>query len=204
MDGRNFPKPRRVSEERLKELHEIVRLQVRPRVSNNSRKEKPTKVMVYIDGQELSKILFELKERRRKAGGPQLGFNTKRFIEMKIGEVIEMPPMTQGTISNIRKTARNHLNDPKAQWHTRTMDNGNIRVERVPNGTRPVYGRQRNPAVSQLALMLIGETTILASVNKNKMYNGLKVQARIEMDYPRANWRCENLANGNLRVKRIS
>jgi hypothetical protein len=154
---------------------------------------------------ELSAILDELRMRRNLKSRMgqhhwQMSPVTKQLIKMDVWDVIEVGPMTVGALTTCRQTARRHMNNPKAVWHSKTLKNGNRWIERVPDGS-PIHADWTNPAVRQLADMEVGDRAVIKTL-KGKMYNGIKVQARLLMGKPDANWWCENLADGSVRVRR--
>jgi hypothetical protein len=196
---------RRVSDNRLDELHALF--------SNGLRKEqKWIGVMRPIGGFEplvqandISALLDELRMRRSaksRVGKSQWKISpvTKKLIKMEVWDVIEVGPMTSGALTTCRQTARRHMGNVDAVWHSKTLKSGKRWIERVPDGS-PIHADWANPAVRQLADLEVGEKAILRSL-KGKMHNGIKVQARLLMGKPDANWWCENLADGSVRVRR--
>lgn len=159
---------------------------------------------VLVEAHDLIALLDELRMRRKsrtRAGGQfKMSPVTRKLIAMKVGDVIEVPPMTQGALTTCRQTARAHLNKPEAVWRGTTLETGHIRIERVADGS-PLHRDYRNPAVIELASLEVAGVVILKTL-RGKMHNAIKVQARKLMDNPTANWRCENLANGDVRARR--
>jgi hypothetical protein len=158
-----------------------------------------------IEGHDLSCLLDELRMRRNSKsrmgkGRWKMSPVTKKLIHMEVWDVIEVGPMTNGALTTCRQTARKHLDQPDAVWHSKVLKGGVRRIERVPNGS-PIHADWTNPAVRQLADLDVGEKATIKSL-RGKMYHGIKVQARLLMNDPAANWWCENLANGDVRVTR--
>ena len=193
---------RRISDERLAELHGLIKLQVKPRVKNNSKKETPTKAMVYVDGQELCCLLDELRQRRNRPKEANISRYTQLLMDMEVGDSFEVEPMTQSRLSTLRRTARKRMGVADARWHAETQPNGLVLITRMPDGSDHIFGKPKNPAVIILASMMVGEIVILHCL-KGKIYHSLKMQARKQMDYADAHWRFENLANGSVRAERI-
>lgn len=199
--------PVRLSDQRLQELHELMRFQVRGSVSNNARRAKqgkpPRAVMVYIDGQEVLYILDELRQRRgTRKGQTGPSQRTQILMDMAVGDVVFFEPITQGALTTLRRTARKRMENPDARWHGETQNDGRVKITRMKDGSDHIFGLPRNPDIELMALMKVDDVLILKNV-KGKMYNGMKVQARRIMENSEANWKCENLANGLVRARRI-
>lgn len=129
-----------------------------------------------------------------------MGETTRKLVAMQVGDKITLPPTTNGALTNARKTARKHLNAPDAIWHGQVQPDGTVVVERRPDGSPQQYGLPRNPISDQLAGMNVnGRLTI-----PERLTNRFKTQARIKLDKPDAQWRCEALANGKFRVIRTA
>lgn len=161
--------------------------------------------VVLCRGEDLSSLLDELRRRRQsngQKGSFKLGPTAKLLINMKVGETVEIPPVTEGALTTARKTARRVMNNPEAVWHSYVQPNGLQRVTRAPDGS-PAYQRNHNPAVAQMAAMRIGQTITLTTV-KGRMYTGLKALARRKLDKADAQWACVNLANGDIRCTRTA
>ena len=154
--------------------------------------------------EDLRALLDEVSRRRQsdgKMGSFQLGKTASLLMGMKVGDEVEIEPITQGALTTARRTARKRMDNPEAVWRSYLQDNGLQRIVRAPDGA-PVYDKRHNPAADIMAKMKVGQTVILTTV-KNRMHNGLKVLARRKMDKAEANWRCTNLANGDVRCTRI-
>lgn len=158
-----------------------------------------------VPGHDLICLLDELRMRRGSASRTgksqfRIGHTTSVLMAMKIGESVEVEPITKGAMTCARRTARKHMGNPYAVWWTQTQEDGLVRVTRAPDGSPP-HAKYHNPAVYELAAMRLGETRILTTL-KGKMHNGIKVHARKVMDDAGAQWRCLNLANGDVRCER--
>jgi hypothetical protein len=159
--------------------------------------------IIGVDLRDVACALDELKQRRRrngKFGGTRIGPVTSTLIRMKIGESVLLRPMTSGALTTARKTARKHMDDPSAVWHSVTLPSGMRKVTRMPPGT-PVHADYSNPAVYVLAGLKVGDMAVLTTL-KGKMHAEIKTHARQVMNLPEANWKCENLANGTVRCRR--
>lgn len=157
-----------------------------------------------IEVHDLICMLDELRMRRRSrdraAGQFKVGPITRALMAMKVGDVIELQPMTQGALTTCRQTARVRLEQPDAVWWSRKLESGLIRVERKANGS-PLHRDYRNPAVEVMAAMEVDDSVVIRTL-KGKMHNAIKVQAKKLMNNPQADWRCENLNSGDVRVRR--
>jgi hypothetical protein len=193
---------RYLSEDRVNHLHGVAREYV---IGYRNRKRKPNpEPMMYVNAIELACILDELKQRRRtdgKNGAGKLSHLTKVLMGMEVGASVEMEPMAQSRLTTLRNTARKHMGKPDARWHGETLPNGLTKVTRMMDGSRHIFGKPRNPAIDQLAAMTVGQTIIITCL-PGKMYNDIKVKARLLMDFAEANWKCENLANGSIKATR--
>lgn len=179
------------------------RLETLTLLASGYRKREGQARWMTIDSRELACIVDELRRRRQSAGRKgafKYGKTTQLLMSMQVGDVISLPPTTQGALTTARATARKALGAPDARWHCEQQPDGTVRCERRPDGSDHIYGKPRNPAIAVLASMEVGQTVVIAG----KMYNALRVQARKEMGLSTANWRSENLANGSVRVKRIA
>ena len=199
---------RHIPDDRLAAIHDEIRTLTRraaqpvPAYGITSWGEQ--RHLIGVDLRDISCALDELKQRRHrdgKYGAKPIGPITKALMEMAPGDVIEVHPMTDGALTTCRKTARKHLNEPQAVWHSVTLENGMRRITRMPPGT-PVHADYSNPAVYLLADMAVGDVLMLKTL-QGKMHNQIKVKARRVMNDPAANWRCENLTSGNVRCRRV-
>lgn len=190
---------RRISDDKLASLH--------LRLSGDIRK-KPGAQWVEVDGllvegHDLICILDELR-RRRQQDGRKGSFNrsptTRALMAMAVGDVITLPPITNGALTTNRATARKAMNAPDARWHAMTQPDGTVRVERRPDGSPHEYGLPRNPVIDQLAAMNVNGRLVIDIALTNKF----KVLARQKLDNPKAQWRSEKLANGKVRVIRTA
>lgn len=192
---------RSISDERLEILHEQFSGELRRRKDQ----EGPIYVEMTIDVRAVSNALFELKQRRKEAGAKganKLSHITVALMSLKVGESFECAPITNSALTTLRNTARKKLGIPDARWHKETLEDGICKITRMPDGTPHLYGKSKNPAIDVMANMAVGETVILKTII-GKMHNQIKVLARKKMDYAEANWKCENLANGDVRCTRI-
>lgn len=154
--------------------------------------------------EDLRAVLDEVRRRRAqdgRLGTFTVGKTAKVLMAMKVGESVEIEPITQGALTTARKTARKRMENPDAVWRSYTLPNGLHRIVRAPDGSG-IYEKRHNPAVSVMAAMHVGETITITTL-KGKMHNGIKIQARRRMDCAEANWRCTNLANGDVRCTRV-
>lgn len=199
---------RRVPDDRLELMHMRVAGDLRRVAKNDKPGAIKSPVWVTVDARELSPLLDELR-RRRQAPGQHGGFKesetTRKLMAMAVGDVIELPPITQGALTTLRTTARKRLDNPDARWHATTLPTGYVRVERRPDGSPHEYGKPKSPAVAILAAMNLNARVTLkpGEFPASGLHVGLKAQARKAMGYPRANWRAEKLKNGGLRVRRV-
>jgi hypothetical protein len=157
-----------------------------------------------VEAHDLICLLDELRMRRRSRtrakGQAKIGPITRQLIGMKVGDVIFIEPVPQGKLTTYRQTARHRMERPNAVWRSSTQPDGTMRVERVPDGSS--YHRDySNPAIHVLADLKVGESAVVTTL-RGKMHNELKIHARKRMGEPLANWRCENLVSGNVRVRR--
>lgn len=193
---------RKISDSDLETLHVRTQGEVRHVVTNNGRLAAkglpPKRAMIYVDGQTLLYVLDELRQRRNKPKQAKLGANTLALMAMAVGDVIELDPVTQSSLTTSRQSARKQLGIPDARWHAETLASGKVRVERMPDGSPHIFGRTRNPVIDQMAALHVGRSLKF----KGPMYAALKIKAREKMKNPEANWRCENLVNGKVRVTR--
>lgn len=200
---------RRVPDDRLQLMHMRVAGDLRRVAKNDKPGATKSPVWVTVDARELAPLLDELR-RRRQAPGQHGGFKesetTRALMAMAVGDVIDLPPITQGALTTLRATARKRLENPDARWHGETLPSGYVRVTRKPDGSKHEYGLPKSPAVALIAAMnLNGRITIpKGQFPASGLHAGIKAQARLAMNYPPANWRTEKLHNGNLRVRRIA
>jgi len=155
--------------------------------------------------EDLRAMLDELSRRRagdRVPGGFKLASTSKTLMSMAVGDRVEINQVTMGALTSARKTARKRMENPNAIWYSYTQPNGKQLIVRAPDGS-PIADKRHNPAVEIMAKMKVGETVTLTTI-RSGMYNGLKILARRKLGEPTANWRCENLANGNVRCIRTS
>ena len=149
-------------------------------------------------------VLDEVRRRRAqdgRMGAYAVGKTAKVLMALKVGESVEVEPITMGALTSARRTARKRMENPDAVWRSYALPNGLHRIVRAPDGSG-VYEKRHNPAVAVMAAMRVGETTTLTTL-KGKMHNGIKIQARRRMDCAEANWKCLNLADGDIRCTRV-
>lgn len=185
---------RRISDDRLEALTLLLRYK---------KDAVGVERLFQIDCRELSCIVDELRRRRQRGGQKgafQYGETTKALMAMKVGDVIMLPPTTQSALTTCRKTARKALDAPEARWHCQEQPDGQVRVERMEDGSQHLFGRPRNPAIAAMANMRVGETITI----KGMMYNALRIRARSDLRNPNAKWKSETLANGSTRVTRTA
>lgn len=198
---------RHISDERLDIIHAQLSGEIRRRIDKPwIYVESKQKYIPIIQGHDLICLLDELRMRRSvhsRTGHSQfkLGKTAKILIAMKVGETVELEPITKGALTTARTTARKHLGVPDAAWWSRTTSDGLVAVTRAPDGSPP-HAKYHNAAVYELAVMKVDETRILTTL-VGKMHNAIKIHARRIMDNSEANWQCQNLANGDVRCKRI-
>lgn len=191
---------RRVSDDRLGSYHlrlsDLVRQREGPQWLDY-------KGQAVIEGHDLIAMLDELRQRRRE-GGKAGTFNrsptTRALMAMAVGDVITLPPITNGALTTNRATARKAMNAPDARWHAMTQPDGTVRVERRPDGSPHEYGLPRNPVIDQLAGMNVNGRITIGIPLTNKF----KVLARQKLNKPDAQWRTMKLANGKVRVIRTA
>lgn len=150
---------------------------------------------------ELCYILDELRARRNiRNRSPQYGELTLKLMAMEVGQVIEISPRSQSAITTCRRTARKAMG-VDGRWHCTTLKNGHIQIERRPDGSAHVYGKEPSNLGIQLASMQVDDVIIIPK--GTSLYNGPKVQARNILGDARAQWRRTNMANGTARVVRV-
>lgn len=196
---------RRVPDDRLEILHLRVAGELKAVAKNDARRGSKPPVWVQVDARELAPLLDELRQRRKRPEDSRLSPTTRKLMAMKVGDVVEFPPMSNGTLTTNRNTARTRLGEPDARWRAKTLPSGRVRVERMPNGTPHEFGKAKSPAVAILAGMLADGRPITLEPGEfppTGIHKGVKALARIQMGNSWANWRTENLANGGLRVWR--
>lgn len=201
---------RRVDDDRLEVIHLQVSGELRRAATNDNRKRAKglalEPIWVQVDARHLSPLLDELRQRRRRGTDPKsgafpVGHTTRVLMAMKVGEAVDLPPITQGALTTCRTTARKHMGIPDARWHAETQPDGYVKVVRLPDGAAQIYGKPRNPAVAVLAAMPVDGRVILDL--KGHLPAAMKHQARLAMDKAYPQWKTERLANGKLRVDRI-
>lgn len=193
---------RRVHDDDLAQMHLRLSAAIRKR---EGRQWLEFRGEALIEGHDLIALLDELRQRRKSTGRTgtaqlELGHITKVLMAMKVWEKVEIEPITKGALTNCRTSARKHMQAPDAVWHSQTLDNGLVLVTRMPNGS-PIHAKYHNRATYELAAMKAGDVILLTSL-KGKMHNGIKIHARKIMDNSEAQWRCENMASGNVRATR--
>lgn len=124
-------------------------------------------------------------------------------MDLEVGQSVTFAPITRSALTTARATARRNMDAPDARWKSETQADGRVVVTRLPDGAEYHYGKPRNPAVAQLASMRVGQTTTVTTV-KGHLPAPIKQQARKAMDAENAQWKTERLANGHLRVQRVS
>lgn len=195
---------RRIPDDQLEVMHLHVSHHLKKVTSNDHKRLRRGPVYVEVDARVLSPLLDELKKRRAgpgRKGSFELGKTTKVLMSLKVGESVEIEPVIPSTLATSRRTARKYLGIDDAVWQAKTQDNGLLLITRMPDGSNP-HADYSNPAVQQMAAMKVGETVILTTL-KSKIHNGIKIHAKKLMDNAEAKWQCENLANGNVRCRRI-
>lgn len=185
---------RRIGDDALEALHLRIRAEVK-------RKEPPH--WVSVPGRDLMCIIDELRRRRTsdgRSGAFKLSPTTRTLLMMKEGDVCFLPPTTIGAITSARKTARKHLDNPNAVWACQTLESGNVRVERMPDGSEKHYGLPKNPAIEQIAPLLPGESVVI----QGSLYAALKQQVRKKMGVAglHAQWISRTLTKGRTKVTR--
>lgn len=191
---------RRVPDDRLDAVHLVATSAMRKRPRGEYLEFRGKAV---IEAHDFICILDELRQRRsspHKKGKLEIGATTKALMAMVVGDKITLPPTTIGALTSARSTARKRLEQPDAVWQAFTLADGQVEIERMPNGSPKHYGKPKNPVIPQMAAMYIGQTMII----KKPLHNAMKQQARKIMDRVGAQWRSENLANGRIRVTRTS
>lgn len=192
---------KRIADDELEKVFLIVQGNFRRRASNDNRKSTIEPIWVTVDARIVSPLLDELRKRRRhhfKKGG-NISPISKAMAEMRVGGVLMIDPVSHGAMTTYRKTARNIMDNPQAAWHTKAMPDGKIRIKRMADGTNP-HADYSNPVIGVLSRMEVGDVVRIEMVGK--MYSTIKVRARQKMGNAEAQWRCENLANGSIRVTR--
>lgn len=192
---------RRVSDDRLEVIHLHLSRAIRKKEGVQWLTVGGVEVC---DGHDLIALLDELKRRRSTNGTTGrflLGETTRTLMAMKVGDEVEIDPISQSKLTTARRTARKNMLNPNAVWRSYLLDNGRHRIVRAPDGS-PINEKRHNPAVYVMAKMLVGHVVTISTL-KGKMHNGIKTTARNLMKNTAADWRCTNLANGDVRCTRV-
>lgn len=153
---------RHVPDERLSEIFTSVQDEFRRGATNDSRNpgyKEP--IWVTVDARDLSPLLDELRIRRR-ASSPtassqyNMSNTTLVLIALKIGESVEVEPISHERLTALRKTARKRLNNPDAVWHRQTQPSGLVLITRMPDGT-PRAAKYKSKMIHILASLLPGQ-----------------------------------------------
>jgi hypothetical protein len=193
---------RHVSDDRLGAIHLKLTYAIRKKAQKQY---LMLNDQVVVEGRDMIALLDELRRRRQdngKMGAFPLGKTAVTLMSMKVGESVELDPVTPGSLSCARNTARKKMGVANAVWRSKTQANGKVRVMRMPDGS-PVHDDIPHPVVAKMAAMKIGEVVTIKEL-PGKMHNGVKVNARRIMGKADANWRCQNLANGHIRCVRVA
>jgi hypothetical protein len=204
---------RRVSDERLDIIFTQVQGAFRRGASNDKRTLKrlgylPT-IMVQVDARDLSPLLDELRIRRRQngntpSGKSNVGNTTQVMMLMKVGESVEVEPLTHGALTGLRRTARKRMDNPWAVWHRQTLPNGLVQLTRMPDGS-PNAGRFTNPIIGILASMRVGEHRDVPADNSGHGYHhAQKIAAMKLMDISTAKWKSRRISTTKFRVTRVA
>lgn len=128
---------------------------------------------------------------------------TTVLTEMQMGETREFPPADPSVYRSRMKTARKLMENPAATWRVLRQSVGNaILIERLWDGDKTYKPRSQNIKIQLLVGMKVGES-IITNLFRNKIESWYKNSARRELGIDNANWRCLNLANGNVKCERI-
>lgn len=193
---------RRVPNDRLEIIHRSLSARVRKR----------GKLWIDLEGSpvmeahDLICLFDEIRQRRKFGRRTRNTFKrhaiTVRLTRMIVGDSFVIEKVSQHRMTTYRSSARKILMNPDAVWRTTSLDGGMMKVERVPNGSSP-HRDYSNPAAEILSRLNVGDKAILTTL-KGKMHDQLKIKARQLAGDLTMNWRCENLANGNVRATRIA
>jgi len=158
------------------------------------------RVWMEIEAAELSKLLNELKQRRRKPGeygGRKMAPLTHALTQMKVGDVLEWEPVQSGSFLTNKRSARKNMG-VDAQWESRVQA-GLMFITRIPDGARPRRG-VASPIVQQIAYLKVGEQTTIPGT---RLHAQTRLQARRILKDFDAQWTSVALINKTLRVTRI-
>lgn len=166
-------------------------------------------IWVQVDARYLSPLLDELRQRRRQTGAHPSGTSnisntTNVMMLLKVGESVEVEPITHTALTSLRRTARKRMNNPYAVWHRKTLPSGLVQLTRMPDGT-PAAAKYSNPVIPLLAGMRVG-----ASFDwevEREAQRGFRDHqanaARSLMCEPQAQWRARRVSSTRFRITRV-
>lgn len=162
-------------------------------------------IMVEVDARFLSPLLDELRQRRRARKTP-LGTNANplsgQLAAMEVGEYIITQPVSHNNLTSLRRTARKRMMNGAAVWERETMENGMVRITRMPDGWS--YNHKTNPLTGVLADMRIGEhkDVVCLATDVRAVHDNCKNAARRLMNNPEAQWRTKRIRPTLFRIRR--
>lgn len=200
---------RHVSDERLEIIFTQVQGEFRRGSSNDqrtlARDGHVDPIMVYVDARYLSPLLDELRQRRRARKTPQ-GTNinplTEKLALMEVGEYIITDPVSHNNLTSLRRSARKRMINGAAVWERETLQDGRVRITRMPDGWS--FNHKTNPLTGVLAEMRIGEHRDVEclATDVRAMHDNCKCAARRLMNDPQAQWRTKRIREKLFRIRR--
>lgn len=167
-------------------------------------------IMVSVDARFLSPLLDELRQRRRQTGASPSGnsniSNTTRVLMLlKVGESVEVEPLSHGALTSLRRTARKRMDNEYAVWHRVTLDSGLVQITRMPDGT-PAAAKYAHPIIAILAAMRVGHHLDVAVPEsaKRAFHDKQADNARRLMLQPHARWSARRISLTRFRIRRVT
>jgi len=202
---------RHVPDARLSEIFTAVQDEFRRGATNDSRNpgyKEP--IWVTVDARDLSPLLDELRIRRRASlPTPTPSYNmsntTLVLIAMKVGESVEVEPISHERLTSMRKTARKRMQNPFAVWHRRTLPSGLVLITRMPDGT-PRAAKHQSKMINFLSSLLPGHKLIVSVPKEAKRpFHAREVrEARKVLCAPSATWTSRRLTETSFLITRTN
>lgn len=167
-------------------------------------------IVVSVDARFLSPLLDELRQRRRQTGAAPSGnsniSNTTRVLMLlKVGESVEVEPISHGALTSLRRTARKRMNNEYAVWHRKTLESGLVQLTRMPDGT-PAAAKYAHPIIALLASIRVGhhlDVAVHESATR-AFHDKQAANARKLILQPHAKWSARRVRSTVFRIRRVA